>query len=140
MRAAPCSSVDTTASDVAACRAMQAGRSHTCKMLNFTKAGAPLWNQLAVVPVRAARGDVTHWIGMQTFTEATAPRRKGAPSGMLRADSHGCLRQAAAGSASALRSTLGGQGRSSSYQTLTALSPELVSPASAALHGCVIDS
>ena len=140
LQAPPSSARRPSVASAALRRAVHAGRSHTCKLLNFTKAGTPLWNQLAVVPVRAAAGDVTHWVGMQTFTEAAPTARvKGAQSSMLKADSHGCLRQAASTSLTSLRSTLGGQGRSSSYQTLTALSPELVSPASAALHGCVIN-
>jgi hypothetical protein len=113
------------------------GRSHTCKMLNFAKDGAPLWNHLAIVPVRASSGTVTHFIGMQTFTPAQLSPN--APAGifaegssMLRTGSHQCL----AGNVG-VGGVFGLKGRSSSHHVLTSLNPELVSPAGAALHGCM---
>lgn len=55
---------------------MRLGRGHACRILNYTKDGQPLWNQLSIVPVRAQVGaatEVTHYVGMQTFTPAHAP-------------------------------------------------------------------
>jgi len=49
------------------------GRSHACKLLNFHRDGAPMWNQLSIVPVRTVSGTVSHYVGMQTFTPATRP-------------------------------------------------------------------
>ena len=115
------------------------GRGHSAKLLNFAKSGAPLWNQLSIVPVRAASGAVTHFIGMQTFTPAALASAGAAAAsasehaisggGLLRAGSHSCLQSA--------RDAGGLKAKSSSYQVLTALSPELVSPAGAAMHGCM---
>jgi hypothetical protein len=107
-----------------ACRAIAARRSHACKLLNFAKDGTPLWNQLAVVPVRRPCGRVTHWIGIAQFTPAA--RVEGVPSGLARVGSHQCVRSAGS-LASSARGGLGASRRSSSYQ-------ELAMPAGAALH------
>jgi hypothetical protein len=108
------------------------GRGHTCKLLNFSKSGVPLWNDLSIVPVRSATGAVTHFIGMQTFSPA--PLAAGAVhspgDGLPRAVSHHCLQCCST-------SQRGLGAKASSYQVLTALSPDLVSPAGAAMHGCM---
>jgi hypothetical protein len=106
------------------------GRGHTCKLLNFTKSGAPLWNDLSIVPVRSATGAVSHFIGMQTFSPApfAAGVAQGLSDGIPRAASHHCLQ----------RTWYGGlRAKSSSYQVLAVPSPDLVSPAGAAMHGCM---
>jgi hypothetical protein len=117
------------------CSAINLGRSHSGTILNFAKDGSPLWNQLSIVPVRAKTGGVTHYIGMQTFMRpATCPTMDVQDAGLYtitRGGSHQCLQTL---SENAFPNRL--RFRSSSYQVLSALSPELVSHASLALHGC----
>jgi hypothetical protein len=115
------------------------GRGHTCKLLNFTKSGAPLWNDLSIVPVRSVEGAITHFIGMQTFSAApVATGVAGSPgeSSLHRATSYHFLQGARE---QRLPSTAGSglRAKANSYQVLTALSPELISAAGAAMHGCM---
>lgn len=120
-----------------ACRAIAQGKSYSGSLLNFAKDGAPLWNQLSIVPVRTKSLAVTHYIGMQTFTKADLHASAGAllvPS-LTRRSSHNCLGNLDADARTSAPSGL--HKRSSSYQVLSALNPELVSTASAAVHGCL---
>lgn len=45
----------------------------TVEILNYRRDGTPFWNRLSITPVRDERGEVTHFIGVQS--DVTARRR-----------------------------------------------------------------
>lgn len=45
---------------------IQAGSSYTVELLNYRKDGGTFWNRLSVVPLRDARGLITHFAGFQS--------------------------------------------------------------------------
>nr|AML77587.1 putative LOV domain-containing protein [Bryopsis plumosa] len=55
-------------------KALEGGRSASVRILNYKKDGAPVWNELSVVPLRNAEGVITHHVGMQTFSNAPEAR------------------------------------------------------------------
>ena len=56
--------------------AVREGRPHREDLLNRRRDGTPFWNRLRVEPVRDARGEVTHFLGMlEDVTEAVEGRR-----------------------------------------------------------------
>ncbi|MBL8600042.1 MAG: PAS domain-containing protein [Devosia sp.] len=54
-------------------RAMDAGGPHLTDVLNYKKSGEPFWNRLSLRPVRNERGEITHYVGIQS--DITALRR-----------------------------------------------------------------
>ncbi len=46
--------------------AIEAGRSASVEIRNFRKDGSPFWNELTIAPVKDARGDTTHYVGVLT--------------------------------------------------------------------------
>jgi PAS domain S-box-containing protein len=46
--------------------ALASGSECTVELLNRAKDGRPFWNRLSLTPVRDARGEVTHFIGVQS--------------------------------------------------------------------------
>nr|AML78020.1 putative LOV domain-containing protein [Spirotaenia minuta] len=57
---------DTDPNTVAAIRhAIESSVPITCKLLNYTIDGKPLWNHLHIAPVRGANGKVAFFIGLQ---------------------------------------------------------------------------
>ncbi|MEO7222378.1 MAG: PAS domain-containing protein [Devosia sp.] len=65
---------DTDPAVVAQIRAaMVAGVAHLTDVLNYKKGGDPFWNRLSLKPVRNERGELTHFVGIQT--DVTAVKR-----------------------------------------------------------------
>lgn len=56
-----------TSGSTAVRRALAAGTSRTVKLMNFRRDGTPMWNWLSIVPLRGAGGQITHYVGMQSF-------------------------------------------------------------------------
>jgi sigma-B regulation protein RsbU (phosphoserine phosphatase) len=54
-------------------RALRRGEPCTVEILNYRKDGSRFWNRLSITPVRDERGDVTHFIGVQS--DVTGRRR-----------------------------------------------------------------
>mmetsp|Transcript_39140 Transcript_39140/g.110852 ORF Transcript_39140/g.110852 Transcript_39140/m.110852 type:complete len:548 (-) Transcript_39140:360-2003(-) len=48
-------------------RNIQTGARKSLRILNYRKDGTEMWNDLSVVPLRDSAGEVTHFIGLQTF-------------------------------------------------------------------------
>lgn len=118
---------------VAIHRAIHLGRSYSGKLLNFHKDGTPLWNQISLVPVRTKSLDVTHYIGMQSFTKAEAHIPAMTAQALMRSSSHQCLMSLDDNNMGSLK--LGK--KSSSHVQLTALNPELASTPSLSLYGAL---
>lgn len=132
-RCAACVSLVLVTTRDDACRAISMGRSHVAKLLNFSKAGQPLWNELSVLPVRGGGGAVTHYIGMQTFTPAPYATGGAAAEGthsMVRGMSHQCLQSAGGRELAAQRRVMA---KSASHTVLTALGAGAMTPAAVAL-------
>nr|AML77646.1 putative LOV domain-containing protein [Gonatozygon kinahani] len=49
---------------------LEEGREFQGEILNFKKDGTPLMNKLCLTPIHGDGGSITHFIGIQTFTEA----------------------------------------------------------------------
>ncbi|MBN1586747.1 MAG: PAS domain-containing protein [Candidatus Omnitrophica bacterium] len=47
-------------------KALQSGKSCTVQLRNYRKDGTPFWNELSLAPVFGSKGDLTHYIGVQT--------------------------------------------------------------------------
>lgn len=117
--------------------AIEAGRCYCGKIVNYHKDGTPLWNQLSLVPVRCTKSlQVTHYIGMQSFTKAEPLVATGAaqPAELLRGSSHECLMS--------LHCELGNSmpkmgKKSSSHMQLSELNPDLASTASLPVCGAL---
>lgn len=45
------------------------GQARHIRLMNYRKDGSPMWNKLSIVPLRDGAGQVTHFIGMQKFSE-----------------------------------------------------------------------
>jgi hypothetical protein len=118
-------------------RAIAQGKSYSGKLLNFAKDGSPLWNQLSIVPVRTKSLAVTHYIGMQSFSKAdvATPTSSDVVPTLARRSSHNCLGNLDTDACHP--DAPGVPKRSSSYQVLSAMNPELFSAAGSAVHGCV---
>lgn len=104
---------------VALDRALSRGRNYTGRILNFGKSGDPLWNQLSIVPIRNKLTlEVTHFVGLSTFTKADAPVEEPTSLAPLiaRGSSHQCLLNLEQESSMRLIPQ-----RSSSYMVLSAL-------------------
>jgi sigma-B regulation protein RsbU (phosphoserine phosphatase) len=54
-------------------RAVRSGEPCTVEILNYRKDGSTFWNRLSITPVRDERGEVTHFIGIQS--DVTERRR-----------------------------------------------------------------
>ncbi len=54
-------------------RAVRSGEPCTVEILNYRKDGTSFWNRLSITPVKDDRGEVTHFIGVQS--DVTARRR-----------------------------------------------------------------
>ncbi len=54
-------------------RAVRGGESCTVEILNYRKDGTTFWNRLSITPVKDDRGEVTHFIGVQS--DVTGRRR-----------------------------------------------------------------
>ena len=63
-------------------RALDEGRDCTVEIRNRHKDGTPFWNRLSVTPVRDERGELTHFIGVQSDVTA----RREAEEGLRRAN------------------------------------------------------
>lgn len=50
--------------------AIEAARECTVEILNYRQDGVPFWNRLSITPVRDAKGEVTHFIGVQSDVSA----------------------------------------------------------------------
>src|SRR4029450_6023093 len=50
--------------------ALRAGRGCTVTLLNYRKDGSTFWNEVTVSPVRGKRGELTHFVGVQTDVTA----------------------------------------------------------------------
>lgn len=48
-------------------RKINKGMPMNVRLLNYHKDGTPMWNDLSLVPLRDGTGQVTHFIGLQTF-------------------------------------------------------------------------
>ena len=133
LQARPSGKRAPSVTSVAIYRAIQLGRSYSGKLLNFHKDGTPLWNQISLVPVRTKSLEVTHYIGMQSFTktEAHIPAVAAQAGTLMRGSSHQCLVNLYDRDMGAVK--LGK--KSSSHVQLTALNPELASTASASVCG-----
>ena len=110
------------------------GRSHVAKILNFSKSGQPLWNELSLLPVRGDGGAVTHFIGMHTFTiapYAAAGAVSETSHRLVRGASHQCLQRAGGREAAAQQRLMF---KSASHTMLTALGAGSVAPAAVALN------
>jgi PAS domain S-box-containing protein len=46
--------------------ALKKGESCTVNLLNYRKDGSPFWNELSISPIHDHRGNLTHYIGIQT--------------------------------------------------------------------------
>lgn len=47
-------------------RALTTGASCTVELENFRKDGTPFWNRLSISPIRDAKGEITHYVGVQS--------------------------------------------------------------------------
>jgi len=56
-------------------------RACVVEILNYRRDGTPFWNRLSITPVRSERGEVTHYIGIQSDVTA----RREAENGLRRA-------------------------------------------------------
>lgn len=45
---------------------LAAGESHTCELLNYRKDGSEYWVEIEIQPVRDAKGELTHFIGVES--------------------------------------------------------------------------
>jgi sigma-B regulation protein RsbU (phosphoserine phosphatase) len=62
---------DTDPETAAAIRvALAEGRECLVEILNYRKDGSTFWNRLSITPVRAASGEITHFIGVQSDVTA----------------------------------------------------------------------
>lgn len=134
LQARPSSKRTQSVTSVAIHRAITLGRSYSGKVVNFHKDGTALWNQLSLVPVRTKSLNVTHYIGMQSFTKAEAHIAAAAsqPASLMRGSSHQCLVNL---DDSVISVKLGK--KSSSHTQLTALNPELASTVSLPMGGAL---
>lgn len=58
--------VGTNSDDIAKIRsAVREEKACRVSLLNYRKDGTPFWNELEVAPIRAAKGKVTHFVGIQ---------------------------------------------------------------------------
>ncbi|HJL14757.1 MAG TPA: PAS domain S-box protein [Sandaracinaceae bacterium LLY-WYZ-13_1] len=65
---------ETDRSTVAELRAaLEAGRSHRAELLNYRRDGSTFWNELSLLPIRNADGELTHYLGLQV--DVTERRR-----------------------------------------------------------------
>jgi hypothetical protein len=78
---------DTDPAAVAEIRAaVDEKRACVVEILNYRRDGTPFWNRLSITPVRNERGEVTHYIGIQSDVTARREaenglRRQGGVSG-----------------------------------------------------------
>ena len=50
-------------------KSVREGQTRHIRLMNYRKDGSPVWNNLSIVPLRDPSGQVTHFIGMQKFTD-----------------------------------------------------------------------
>jgi PAS domain S-box-containing protein len=68
----------TDPAEVALIRAAVAGeRECVVEILNYRKDGTPFWNRLSITPVRDEKGEVTHFIGVQSDVTARRQAEEG---------------------------------------------------------------
>jgi hypothetical protein len=46
------------------------GTECTVQLLNYRKDGTPFWNRLSITPLRNRRGEITHYVGIQSDVTA----------------------------------------------------------------------
>lgn len=69
---------DTDPAAIAEIRAAVTGeRECVVEILNYRRDGTPFWNRLSITPVRDERGEVTHFIGIQSDVSARRAAEEG---------------------------------------------------------------
>lgn len=124
-------------------RKIQNGVPMNVRLLNYHKNGTPMWNDLSLVPLRNESGEVTHFVGLQTFRSiGPSDTTAGASGTPMCASPRGQVDSEAALASPALRRVGFGFNRSSSCNTLSLLHEQAVKAGSysdlvglAAAHG-----
>eukprot|EP00873_Tetraselmis_striata_P005824 jgi/Tetstr1/426088/TSEL_016419.t1 len=62
-------------------RKIQNGMPMNVRLLNYHKDGSPMWNDLSLLPLRDSSGEVTHFVGLQTFRPIGAVSAAGCSPG-----------------------------------------------------------
>lgn len=69
---------DTDPSAIAEVReAVAEGRECVVEILNYRRDGTPFWNRLSITPIRDERGELTHFVGIQSDVSARRQAEEG---------------------------------------------------------------